>query len=204
MAAPVDIALSPPRPSGARSLEEALAQRRSVRHFAAEPLLLWQMVQVLWAGQGITAENRFRTTPSAGATYPLELVVVAGQLAGCDAAVYRYRPLGHALRLVRLGDIRADLAAAAYDQGWLATAPASIVITAIQLRTTRRYGARGPRYVGYEAGMAAQAICLQATALELGSCVVGAFSDRTVKLLLDLESEEQPHLIIGLGWPSAG
>lgn len=36
------------------SLEEAIARRRSVRHYAAEPLSHSHLSQMLWAAQGIT------------------------------------------------------------------------------------------------------------------------------------------------------
>ena len=53
------------------SLQHLLQQRRSIRSFAAAPLDLSAIGQLLWAAQGITHPKGLRTAPSAGALYPL-------------------------------------------------------------------------------------------------------------------------------------
>jgi nitroreductase len=50
-----------------------------------------------------------------------------------------------------------------------------------------------------EAGHAAQNLCLQAVVLELGSVVIGAFSDRQVGNMLQLGKEGIPLYIIPVG-----
>lgn len=50
-----------------------------------------------------------------------------------------------------------------------------------------------------EAGHAAQNLCLQATAMNLGMVTVGAFHDDHVRKVLSLPSEEQPLYIIPVG-----
>ena len=66
--------LPAPRKVGKMSLEESLTRRRSIRRFSPEALSRQQIAQLCWAGQGVTDSNRgFRTSPSAGALYPLEL-----------------------------------------------------------------------------------------------------------------------------------
>lgn len=59
-------------------------------------------------------------------------------------------------------------------------------------------GLRG-NTVHFEAGHAAQNICLQAVALNLGLVTVGAFYDEQVKTVLSLPVEEQPLYIIPVG-----
>src|SRR5512147_545111 len=78
---PMTASLPPPRPTGAVSVEEALASRRSVRDFADAGLSLEDMAQLLWAAQGITHSEGLRPAPSAGALYPLEVYLVAGRVA---------------------------------------------------------------------------------------------------------------------------
>ncbi len=200
LAAPDALLLPPPRPASPVSVEEALASRRSVRHFADAPLTLADAAQLVWAAQGITHAEGLRTAPSAGALYPLEIYLVAGTVAAAPAGVYRYLPAHHRLERTVAGDRRRALAAAAFHQNWIAEAPAMIVIAAVVRRTRLKYGERGERYVPIEAGHAAQNVGLQAVALGLGATIVGAFADAEVKRLLGL-TEEEPLLLVPVGKP---
>jgi hypothetical protein len=106
--------LPAPRLQGTVSLETALSQRRSLRGFGAAPLTAAEAGQLLWAAQGITGAQGERTAPSAGATYPLVLYLVAGRVEGLADGVYRYLPPGHRLQGVVKGDVRSAVAAAAH------------------------------------------------------------------------------------------
>ena len=193
------ITLPAPRLSSEVSLEETLHQRRSVRDYSNEPLTLAEVSQLLWAAEGVTAEWGGRTAPSAGALYPLEVYVIAGNVDKLAPGVYKYRPDGHAL--VQLGDedVRVELAEAALDQTWVEDGAIDIVISAVYERTTTKYGDRGVRYVHMEAGHAAQNICLQATALGLGVVTVGAFDDDQVKDVVGMLENEFPLYVIPVG-----
>ena len=195
----VIVKLPEPKLEGEISLEEALYRRRSVREFSAEGLTLQEVSQLLWAGQGQTADWGGRTAPSAGATYPLELYLVAGRVDGIAAGVYRYTSEGHSLTKVADGDVRQRLGIAAVDQSWVKDAAASIVVASVYERTTGRYGDRGVTYVHIEAGHAAQNICLQAVAMDLGAVTVGAFHDDQVSDILALSGGEVPLYVIPLG-----
>jgi SagB-type dehydrogenase family enzyme len=189
------------RRDGAYPLERALSERRSVREFAQAPLRLEELAQLAWAAQGQVAPGGHRTAPSAGALYPLELFVVAGNVQGLAAGVYRYQPSLHGLAPLAEGDRRGELVKAAWAQLWMGHAPAILVIAAVERRTTAKYGARGVRYVHMEAGHAAQNVLLQAVALGLGGTVVGAFSDSAVKDAAALPREVQPLYLIPVGRP---
>ena len=196
------IALPPPRTEGALSIETALARRRSVRTFAARPLTMDQLGQILWAAQGITGRRwPLRTAPSAGALYPREVYVVAGQVRALDGGIYRYRPQAHALAPVKTGDHRGALARAALGQGWMAKAPVMLAITGVISRTAAKYGRRAERYVFMEAGHAAQNIYLQVQADGLGTTAVGAFRDKAVQALLRLPDGEVPLYLMPVGVP---
>ncbi len=193
--------VSLPRPDveGATSLEATLRDRRSEREFSAEPLALADLSQLLWAAQGITRAGGRRTAPSAGATYPIELYVAVGKVDGLAPGLYKYRVASHDLVEVMAEDLRDDIGVAALGQNWLARAPTVIVIAGAIERTAARYGQRAVRYVHMEVGGVAQNIYLQATALELGTVFVGAFSDTQVKAVLRLPESEQPFAIMPVG-----
>jgi SagB-type dehydrogenase family enzyme len=155
----------------------------------------------LWAAQGITSREGYRTAPSAGALYPLELHLVAGQVEGLPAGSYRYDPARHLLKNEKSGDMRQAVAAIALQQEWMAEAPAMVVISAVDARTRIKYGNRGARYVLMEVGHAAQNLLLQAVALKLAGATVGAFQDKQLHQLLGLGDEEQPLIILPVGHP---
>jgi SagB-type dehydrogenase family enzyme len=194
------------------SVEQALAVRRSVRHFGPEGLSLVQVSQLLWAAYGVSKPwpesaslaGGLRTAPSAGACYPLELYLVVGNVAGLPAGVYRYRSDSHALRPVRTGDVRAALCAAAWGQEFVSAAPVSIVYFAVYRRTTDRYGRRGrERYVCMDLGHSAENVYLQCAALGLGTCAVGAFNDAAVSRVICANQAEEPLYIMPVGRPQA-
>jgi SagB-type dehydrogenase family enzyme len=180
-------------------LEQCLAGRRSVRKLAGDPLPLTAVSQLLWAGQGITSRSGLRTAPSAGALYPLLLYAVAGRITELEAGIYRYIPGEHILEAVLAGDLLEDLCAAALGQGAIRRSALCLVLTAVYERTTGKYGRRGVQYVHLDAGHAAQNICLQATALGLGTVPIGAFDDDRVKSTLRLPAEEAPLYILPVG-----
>jgi SagB-type dehydrogenase family enzyme len=191
-----EVRLPPPRLSGPLSTEETLAQRRSVREFDARDLSLEEISQLLWAAQGITDPERgFRTAPSAGALYPLELYLVNRD------GVFHFVPRDHTLASLSGEDLRGPLSEAALGQEAVRDAPLDIVICAVPERTRVRYGARAERYVLIESGHAAQNIHLQAVALGLGSVSIGAFDDEDVARLLGLPRAERPLYIIPVGHP---
>lgn len=193
------VALEPPDQEGRLTLEATLARRRSVRDFAPGSLTLPELSQLLWAGQGITSQAGYRTAPSAGALYPLELYVAVGEVGSLAAGVYRYRPSRHALDPVASGDRRTRLSRAALSQTWIEDSAAALAIAAIPHRTTSKYGERGMRYVFIEAGHAAQNICLQAVSLNLAVTPVGAFRDDDVRRVLDMDPEALPICLLPVG-----
>lgn len=198
------VKLPQPQVSGKMSVEDALAKRRSIREYTGQPLTLAELSQLLWAAQGITEPRYgFRTAPSAGATYPLEIYLVVGQdgVVGLEAGVYQYNPRSHALALIFRGDLRSELSVAAIDQRWVAEARIDIVIAAVFERTTAKYGERGVRYVYMEAGHAGQNVYLQATALGLGTVVIGAFHDEEVQRVLRMPRDHKPLYIMPVGYP---
>ena len=196
----VEVNLPAARLVGKKNVEEALAARRSVRVYEETSLTLEEVAQLLWAAQGITSEWGGRTAPSAGATYPLEIYVVVGDVEELEVGVYRYFPDEHSVRRVNEGDLRAKISSAALGQEWVRTAPVSLVIAASYERTTRQYGERGKRYVHIEVGHVGQNVYLQATSLDLGTVMVGAFDDAEVQELLGIE--EEPLAIMPVGRPT--
>lgn len=187
------IKLPPPRLDGGVSVEKALLERRSVRSYKEEPLALAEVSQLLWAAQGITESKRgLRTAPSARATYLLEVYVVAANVTGLPAGMYRYNPRDHALARVLTGDIRADLFKAV-GQPPVRSAPAAFVIAGLPGKSS------DSSWMYLEAGHAAQNVYLQAVSLKLGTVVMAGFQADAVKKGLRLPEGEQPIYVMPVG-----
>lgn len=181
------------------SLTEALRRRRTQRSFAPLPLTLEEIGALLWAAQGSTGPDGLRTAPSAGALYPLELLLVASAVESLPAGSYRYLPLKHQLQRLAPGEHASAVAAAAHGQGWMAEAAAILAFSTVPARTTGKYGHRGERYIHIEVGHAAQNAALEAAVLGLGCGEVGAFDDAAMAVALGLPAGEQPLYLLPVG-----
>jgi len=180
----------------AACLETILARRRSARTFAGRTVEGELLRRLAWAAQGVTDGEGHRTTPSAGACYPLEVLVVTQE------GVTRFDPPTGSLLPYRAGDRKRHLAAAAWDQPAVAAAPAVLAIVALYARSEAKYGpVRGPRYVAMEAGHACQNVLLEATALGLVALPVGAFDERRVQSILGLPPDHRPLYLVPVGYP---
>lgn len=197
------ISLPSPSFKGKISVEEAIKARRTNRDFGTSPLNLNQLSQILWAAYGITGKDGFKkSVPSAGALYPMDIIIVVGKKAviGLKEGVYLYNSSSHALIRIKNGDKRKDLAKACLYQMWIAEAPVVIVMIGVYERCTKKYGKRGVRYTHIEAGHIGQNIFLQTEALGLKAGIVGAFSDEEIKKILNLK-QGIPLLVMPIGHP---
>jgi SagB-type dehydrogenase family enzyme len=206
---PLTVQLPQPKRTGSVSVEDALQGRRSIRTYRKAPLTLADVSQLLWAAYGITRKmddappflrGGLKTAPSAGALYPLEVYLAAGSVSNLPAGIYKYVPETHTLIQVVSGDKRAALCKAAMNQRMVGEAPVSLIYSAVFERTTRKYGRRGrQRYVCMDLGHSGQNVYLQAYALGLGTCAVGAFDDSSVKKVVGMTADEEPLYIMPVG-----
>ena len=178
-------------------LEDVLLNRRSIRDYSPSPLTLRELSHILFAAYGVTNEEGFKTVPSAGATYPLEIYVNVRDVIDLEEGVYKYIPERHSIVRILEDEVSHELALAALRQMFIAVAPIVLIIAADYERTTRVYGDRGFRYVHMEVGHVAQNVYLMATSLGLGTVSVGAFYDDEVRKILKID--EYPLLLMPVG-----
>ena len=207
------IPLPPPRFDSDYSIEKALLNRRSIRGYSNKALSQKELAQLLWACQGISRvetwqlrghdmQINFRTAPSAGALYPLEVYAQVKRIEELAPGLYHYLPGpgkdNHSLKLLQKGERSADLADAAFGQDAITEAAANIIIAGVVERTSAKYGGhRAPRYVLLEVGHAAENLCLQAQSLGIGVVMIGAFSDEDVWRFIGEDVE--PFYILSVG-----
>jgi SagB-type dehydrogenase family enzyme len=191
---------------GARTeLERIIVRRRSIRAFSGAAIGLEELTRLLFFAYGRTdPRGAFRAVASGGALYPLELYAIALAVDGLEPGIYHYGvETGH-LNIVRPGDCLAPLKEVVTWQGVdIDHASVAIVMTAAFRRSTAKYLDRGYRMVLMEAGEAAQNLCLVATSLELGACLLGGFNDDLLSGLLDIDGvDEAPLLPVLVGRPT--
>ncbi len=182
-------------------LWRTLAGRRSRRDYTAKPLSLQELAALLWAAQGITGTNwgaALRTAPSAGALYPIDLLVAARLVEGLQAGLWRLDAPRFELFLTRPADegYFAALTQACLGQAQVRQAAAIVFFVATPSRCAAKYGQRSERYVPLDAGHICQNLLLAAEALNLSACPVGAFRDEQLGPLLGLDGERQSALYL--------
>lgn len=194
-----------PKPilKGGLSVEEAIYRRRSFRNYSFSSVSLKEVSQMLWASQGITDEfNGFRSAPSAGATYPLNVYLVSLNIESLPSGLYKYIPKDHKLLVIFEKDAKLlsrEIYYSCLEQESFLYCAGVIVITAIFERTVRRYGTVGERFVYMEVGHVSQNIYLQCVSLGIGTVAVGAFDDVRLKSVLGLPIEEKPLYLMPFG-----
>ena len=96
-----------------------------------------------------------------------------------------------------------EIAEAALQQYWIATAPIIIVVYTQPIPTTRMYGLRGEKlYSIQNSASAIENMLLAATDQKLGSCWVGAFDENRLNEILGSPDNARPQSIIPIGYPA--
>ena len=179
-------------------LATTITTRRSRRLYNTNSALsLEQLSQLLFLAQGITWDEReYRTVPSSGALYPLEIYPIVHRVDGLEPGLYHHAVENHQLELVKTGDLRQPLIKAGLNQDFLGEAQVCFVVSGIFQRTRWKYHERTYRYVLMEAGHLGQNLYLAATALGLGVCGIGAFFDNPLNELLGIDGEDEAALYL--------
>jgi len=148
---------------------EVLSQRRSIHRFRPRAVEADKLQALLDAAAA---------APSAGNLQAYEIVVLANP----DAPTRR------------------ALAEAALHQELFESAPTLLIFCADAERSRSEYGERGASlFAVQDATLAAAYAQLAATALDLGSCWVGAFDEDRMRTLLRLPPGLRPVAVIAIG-----
>ena len=131
-------------------------------------------------------EFHFRTYACAGALYPVEVYVAAGEVEGLQSGVYHHAPLEHGLTRLREGDFRGSLGLAGESPG-----AATLILTGIPWRTAWKYSARGFRHLYWDAGMMLANLLASAAALQLAARVYLGFVDRAANEVVGVDGETE-------------
>jgi len=184
------------------SISEIIEQRSSHRTYSDNPLSLEELSYLLWCTQGVkrvvTDSATFRTVPSAGARHALETCVLANNVAGLQAGIYRYLPIEHQLgSFIIDATIAEKVKLACLNQTSITNSAATFIWFAVVERMSWKYNERGYRYLFLDAGHVCQNLYLAAEALDCGVCAIAAFDDDMLNDVLRLDGKHELAIYLG-------
>jgi SagB-type dehydrogenase family enzyme len=200
-----------------REFGQVLSDRRSRRSYTGDRIELSYLATLIRAASAITATANvpradrgharfaFRTAPSGGGLYPIDLYVASVRAERVPRGVYRYDPRRDALLAVAPeAALDRVLAAIAVPEEIIAVSRCAAVLLLVghPWRAMRKYGARALRFLFIEAGAIAQNVHLACAAVGLASVDCASVFDDAVHDALELDGVNQVlvHAVV-LGQP---
>lgn len=156
------------------SFQDLIQLRQSVRKYSSQPVETEKLMQCIEAA---------RLAPSASNSQPWSFIIVNEK--------ELLQKTGKACQ----GPLRTF-------NNFVTTAPVIAVMVIEKPKILTEMGGRikNKEYPLIDIGIASEHFCLQATELGLGTCMLGWFDERTIKLLLNIPEEKTIGLIITLGY----
>jgi SagB-type dehydrogenase family enzyme len=203
-----------PRIERESEFARVLETRRTWREFAAQPMALEKLAQLLRSSFGVQGWAKIpgvgnlalKTSPSGGAMHPLEAYVMIRNVEGVAAGIYHYGAAEHRLELVRKGLRSGEIVKMLGGQRWAGEAAFVVLLTAVFGRTQWKYEhPRAYRVVLAEAGHQCQTFCLTATWLGLAPFCTMALADTQIEKTLGIDGVSESVLYAaGAGVRPAG
>jgi len=195
---------------------ESLQEGNAAEWASPEPgrLDLAALARLSWFAAGVSGvagdqsdPHLFRTTPSAGGLYPVELYWIVLDVDGLEPGIWHFHSPGFSLIPVWKGTFLAEARSILLDYPLAPGTNAIAVLTGIFSRGSWRYGERAYRRVLLDAGHLAGNL-LAATEREgLEAVPLSGFRDQALSDLLFPDSDEVPLLMLPVGgsqvadWP---
>jgi SagB-type dehydrogenase family enzyme len=177
-----------------QTLTQAIVDRVSSRAMEPVSLSLTELGTLLYCAYGVTRSNEnsiyprpFRTAPSGGGLFPLEIYFHTTRVNGLKSGLYHYNALRHKIYHLRDGDFSLDVSEGLVQKEIAVDASVVFFLTAMFDRSIFKYGDRGYRFILLEAGHVAQNLNLVANGLRLGALNIGGFFDRKIDHFLGLD-----------------
>ena len=151
---------------------------------------------LLWATQGIRKRtddaHAFRTVPSAGCRHAFETYLCVLNVTGLKRGIYRYLPLEHQLLVVSHNEhLSEDIVTATFYQSFIGKAPVTFIWTTIPYRMEWRYHIAAHKVIAIDSGHVCQNLYLASSAINGGTCAVGAYHQELMDNLLDVDGDNE-------------
>jgi SagB-type dehydrogenase family enzyme len=198
-----------PAPQQSGVFPQVLLARRTWRRFTNRPLQLSDLATLLnltwgvhrWVKLSGAGRLALKTSPSAGARHPIEVYVLAVNVAGLRPGLYHYAADRHRLELLKRGATSRHVVNFLGNQWWYRPAAALMLMTAVFPRNQWKYrDAAAYRTVMIDAGHVCQTFCLVATWLSLAPFCTMAFDQALVEKELGIDGiKESIIYVAGVG-----
>jgi SagB-type dehydrogenase family enzyme len=174
----------------------AIEERRSIRHYARNPLTIDELAFLCWTTQGIVDIKApyytLRNVPSAGGRHAFETYLLINRVGGLEPGLYRYLAFSHCLIPVDTKQGIVDrVMAACLGQAFVRASAVTFIWSALIYRMSWRYSERTYRLVHLDAGHVCQNLYLAGEQIGCGTCAIGAFDDRQIADVLGIDGEEE-------------
>lgn len=177
-------------------LESAISQRRSIRKYSNEPLLLEEVSFLLWATQGIQKiinYSSLRTVPSAGARHAFETYLCVLNVTSLEkGGIYRYLPIEHELLFeFKEENLSEKIVSATLNQSFTGTSAVVFVWSTIPYRMEWRYLFAAHKSIAIDVGHVCQNLYLACEAIGAGTCAIAAYDQNKMDNLLRLDGKDE-------------
>lgn len=142
----------------------------------------------------------FRTSPSAGALYPIETYLIVNNVNNLEKGLYYFNPIENGLYQLEEKDFNKQIYEVTFHQKVFEKVPVILLFTYIYQRNFWKYKERAFRYALLDAGYILENLSLAAASLDLKANIIGDFIDIDINMLLNLESDDEVTIVIaGVG-----
>lgn len=180
-----------------------LSNRRTRRLTSDKELSLKLLHPLLTMAAGRTGKNDgeedLRAYPSAGARYPLELYLFSFRVKDMDPGIYHFSPLDNSLEILWEGDLKLVIKNLFNEENqeevqheFLENMKAFVAITAIEERTTFKYGTTAKSFPLIEAGYLGANITIMLEEAGYNPVILGTqWCNKELGVILDINSEKE-------------
>ena len=182
-------------------LWETIINRKSTRRFSNEQITLNDLSLLLYGMTGITRITPYigyRTTPSAGGLYPIEIYPIVNNIEDLEKGMYHYNISQHSIELLKKGDFRKQISDGCLGQNMAFNSAVNFIFTAMIERSKWKYLQRCYRYIYLDCGHIGQNFYLIAEALGLGACTIGAIFDDELNNALEIDGKRETSIYVGV------
>lgn len=184
------------------SLENIIKDRRSQRQYTGDSISLQYAASIIKAGMGITTTNEvgiginastsisFRSVPSAGGIYPIEMYIVSLNVDKLEKGIYQYNPAEDSLVKIYSNDkVDKLLESFSVPEDLISIKRSGFICLLIGTapKAMYKYGNRGLGFTLHEVGGISQNIHLAVTSLGLGSVDCASYFNDEVHQVLKID-----------------